>query len=525
MKKLQAWLPILFAFMLIIGMITGYSLRERVPVSQGFFETTRRSSIQEAMDLIRLHYVEPVPMDSLSDDAIKAILGHLDPHSIFIPARYLSEINEDLQGNFEGIGVEFQIIRDTVNVVHVLPGGPSAKAGVLPGDKFLKVGDSAVTNNGISSEKIKTLLRGGGGTKVSITFLRNTSLKIISVERGTIPIYSVDAAYMINDTTGFIHLNKFSGTSYEECMAAFEKLNKLGMKKLIFDLRNNGGGILGEAVDIADEFLSGDKLIVYTKGDKVPRVEYHCKRPGQFETGKLMMLVDEGSASASEVLSGAMQDWDRATIIGRRTFGKGLVQEQYNLTGGSALRLTVARYYTPSGRSIQKSYANGKTVYNDEVSERFHNGEVITDSVKTARGKAYKTSGGRKVYGGGGITPDIFVPFDTTGFSINMLPLFANQQFNNFIYRYYLQNRASLDSFKNAKDFTDRFHANVMTWKSLMDFVAENKIQLPVIPEKDKVEIEKRIKSYLGRQIWGMEGFYEVSNSWDLTVQKALQAN
>ena len=294
------------------------------------------------------------------------------------------------------------------------------------------------------------------------------------------------------------------------------------MKKLIFDLRGNGGGILEEAVDIADEFLSGDKLIVYTKGDKVPRVEYHCKRPGQFEEGKLVVLVDEGSASASEVLSGALQDWDRATIIGRRTFGKGLVQQQYDLTGGAALRLTVARYYTPVGRSIQKSYANGRAAYNDEVSERFHDGEVVTDTIKTIRGIAYKTSGGRTVYGGGGITPDIFVPFDTTGFSVDISKLFADQHFAQFVYQYYIDNKTLFDTYKNATDFSKRFQPNAETWKSLMDYVAENNIELPQLPEKDKAEIGKRIKAYLARQIWGMEGYYEVSNAWDLTVQKAL---
>jgi carboxyl-terminal processing protease len=523
MKKLQAWLPILFAIVLIIGMITGYKVRERLPLSQSFFATSKNSSLDEAVDLIRLHYVDPIATDSLTDDAIQAMLGHLDPHSIFIPARYLAEINEDLQGNFEGIGVEFQIIGDTVNVASVLKGGPSEKAGVLTGDQFLKVGDSVVAGNGITADRIKKLLRGEGGSAVSITFLRGISSKVLSVQRGTIPLYSVDAAYMINDSTGFIHLNKFSGTSYEECMAAFEKLKKLGMKKLIFDLRGNGGGILGEAVDIADEFLSGDKLIVYTRGDKVPRVEYHCKRPGQFEEGKLMMLVDEGSASASEVLSGAMQDWDRATIIGRRTFGKGLVQEQYNLTGGAALRLTVARYYTPVGRSIQKSYAKGRTAYNDEVLERFHNREVITDTAKGLHGTSYKTNGGRTVYGGGGITPDIFVPYDTTGFSTDVSPLFASQQFSKFTYLYFIRNKQLFDGYKNATDFSKRFQPDAATWKSLMDYVAANKIVLPSLPEKDKTEIGKRIKSYLARQIWGMEGYYEVSNAWDLTVQKALE--
>lgn len=523
MKRVQAWLPLLFAIVLVAGMVLGFALRERLPIGQGFFQPAERSSLQEALDLIRLHYVDPISTDSLNDDAIEAMLSHLDPHSVFIPARYLTEINEDLQGNFEGIGVEFQIIDDTVNVASVLKGGPSAAAGVQVGDRFLKVGDSLVAGNGINAERIKKLLRGPGSSTVTITFLRGKTPVTLPIRRGTIPLYSVDAAYMINDTTGFIHLNKFSGTSYEECMAAFEKLNRLGMKKLIFDLRGNGGGILSEAVDIADEFLSGDKLIVYTSGDKVPRVEYHCKRPGQFESGRLMVLVDEGSASASEVLSGALQDWDRATIIGRRTFGKGLVQEQYDLSGGAALRLTVARYYTPVGRSIQKSYANGREAYNDEVIERMHHGGLTSDSTSPTVGKVYTTSGGRKVYGGGGITPDIFVPFDTAALSSGWSPLFANQQFSAFIFQYYLRNRPRLDRFTGPAAFATGFEADESVWQQLVDFASARHIALPDATAEEKKEMSKKIKAYLARQIWGVEGYFQVANTWDLTVTKAVQ--
>jgi carboxyl-terminal processing protease len=523
MRKSQAWLPLVFALLLILGMITGYKLRERMPLTQGFFQRNQRSSLQETLDLIRLNYVDPVSTDSLADDAIEAMLTHLDPHSVFIPARYLQEVNEDLQGNFEGIGVEFQIINDTVNVVNVFPGGPSASAGMMIGDKFLKVGDSAVAGNGISSARIKSLLRGPGSSTVAIKVLSGSSTRVIRVVRGTIPLYSVDASYMVNDTTGFIHLNKFSSTSYEECMAAFEKLKARGMKKLIFDLRDNGGGILGEAVDIADEFLNEDKLIVYTQGLRQSKVEYHCKRPGLFEDGKLVILVDERSASASEVVAGAIQDWDRGTIIGRRTFGKGLVQEQFNLSGGAALRLTVARYYTPAGRSIQKSYANGKNAYDHELVERYTNGEVNhADTVKIAQGVAFKTKGGRTVYAGGGITPDIFVPIDTTGFIADVSPLFENQNFGKFIYQYYIQHKAEFDRYKSAAEFSSRYQPGVDELESLKRYVVSNKVDLAELPEKDRVEMAKRIKTWMARQIWGMPGYYEVSNVYDLTVQKAL---
>lgn len=523
MKKSQAWPPLVFGIVLVAGIMAGYKLRERMPFTQGFFDSGRPSSIQEVMDLIRQNYVDPVTTDSLGEDAINAMLAHLDPHSIYIPPRYLQEVNEDLQGNFEGIGVEFQIIDDTVHVVSVLKGGPSEKAGVMVGDKFLSVGDSLVAGNGITSARIKSLLRGPGASEAVILMLRDNAKKTITITRGTIPLYSVDAAYMIDDTTGFVHLNKFSSTSYEECMEAFEKLKKLGMRKLIFDLRDNGGGILGEAVDISDEFLSENKLIVYTKGQKQPKVDYNCKRPGQFEEGKLVIIVDEGSASASEVIAGAIQDWDRGTIVGRRTFGKGLVQEQFSLSGGAALRLTVARYYTPAGRSIQKPYEKGREAYHEEVLERFQNGEVVTDTTKHSEGVPYKTKGGRVVYGGGGITPDVFVPYDTAGFKSDVSPLFSEQRFSRFIYQHYVQNMADFKSYKDAGDFSKRYHPSEDTWKQLNRFIAEQNISLPALTIHDKEELNKRIKTWMARQIWGMPGYYEVNNVFDLTVQKSRQ--
>lgn len=512
----------LFALVLILGMLGGYALRERLPYAQGFFQSSQRNALQEVMDIIKTNYVDTVSADSLGEDAIEAMLARLDPHSVYIPAKYLQEKNEDLQGNFEGIGVEFQIIRDTVNVVQVLTGGPSAQAGVQVGDKFIAVGDSLIAGNGITTQRIKNLLRGPGASRVNLTLLSDGRVKKVEITRGTIPLYSVDAAYMVNDTTGYIHLNKFSSTSYEECMAAFEKLNRLGMKKLLFDLRGNGGGILSEAVDISDEFLSGEKLIVYTRGDKQERVDYRAKRPGQFESGELMVLVDEGSASASEVVAGAIQDWDRGTIIGRRTFGKGLVQEQYELGNGAALRLTVARYYTPSGRSIQRSYANGRSAYYDEVLGRFHDGTLQGDTIAVQHGKAYHTNGGRLVYGGGGIAPDVVVPFDTAGLSEEAASLFENQHFGKFIYQYYVSDKAFFDQFGNPKAFNARFEPNASTWARLVNYFRANNFEMPDLSAADRAELEKRIKSWMARQIWGTEGYYEVANTHDHTVSKAL---
>ncbi len=505
-------------------MRVGYRLRENIPNSQGFFSAAKRSSLQEVVDLVSRRYVDPIDTDTLADDAIQAMLTHLDPHSVFIPAVHLGAVNEDLQGNFEGIGVEFLIINDTVNVTNVSAGGPSEKAGLKLGDKFLKVGDSLVAGNRINGDKIKKLLRGEAGSKVAVTVLRQGRQVPAEITRGTIPLYSVDAAYLVDgSTTGLIHVSRFSGTTYREFMFSLEKLQKQGMKSLILDLRGNGGGILNEAVNMVDEFLDEDKLIVYTQGDKQERLDFKSKRPGLFEEGKLVILVDEGSASASEVIAGAIQDWDRGTIIGRRTFGKGLVQEQYNLSNGAALRLTVARYYTPAGRSIQKSYSNGRAAYQDEVAERFHSGEVIhPDTLNAVLGKPYKTKGGRTVYGGGGITPDVFVPFDTTSFTPAMGALFYDGKFTRFIYEYYMDRADYFNQFKTPLEFAKRYNDTTDAWERLTRFMSANNVSMDRIGEHDKTEIIKRIKTWMARQIWRMQGYYEVNNQYDQAVLRAL---
>lgn len=524
MKKLQIWLPVLFAIVLIVGMRIGYQLNRGSSTVHGLFNFHKKSQTQEVLDLINVKYVDTVQNELLNKTAIEAILSHLDPHSIYIPASNLRAVTEDLQGNFEGIGVEFQIIEDTIHFTNILENGPSEKAGLLAGDKLLYVEDSLVAGNGITVEGIKTLLRGPSGSTVNVKVNRQGSNVEFPITRGTIPLLSVDAAYMLNDTTGYIHLNKFSSTTYEEFMHALEKLQSEGMKKLIFDLRNNGGGILSEAVDILDEFISDNKLLVYTEGDKINKQEFKAKRPGLFEEGELIILVNESSASASEVIAGALQDWDRATIIGRRTFGKGLVQEQYQLSNGAALRLTVARYFTPSGRSIQKPYDNGKKFYQDEVLTRYQNGEMIhPDTVQHLKGEEYTTISGRKVYGGGGITPDVFVPIDTSGFTSDVRAFFEQQAFSRFIYQYYLQHQQQLRQYKTPSEFAEKFHATDETIKELYKHMLQLKIAPPILPPEDKEEMKFQIKAWLARQLFKLQGYYEVVNTRDKTILKALE--
>ncbi|MEJ7740973.1 MAG: S41 family peptidase [Chitinophagaceae bacterium] len=521
-KKLQIWLPLLFSLVMILGIMIGYKLRENIRTAKSFFHIDKRSPLQQVIDLIALKYVDPVNTDTLANEAIEQILSRLDPHSVYIPPLELEEVNEDLQGNFQGIGVEFHIFQDTVNVINVLPKGPSDKAGLLTGDQFLKVEDSMVAGRKMTPEKIKKMLRGPGASEVRVTMLRGKKQVDFTISRGRIPLPSIDAAYMINRQTGLIRINKFSQTTYKEFMEAMEGLQSKGLKKLILDLRGNGGGILNEAVEIADEFLSNDKLIVYTQGNKSAKEEYRCKRPGLFEEGPLILITDEGSASASEVLAGALQDWDRATIIGRRTFGKGLVQEQYDLADGSALRLTVARYYTPSGRSIQKSY-KGKGDYRQEILDRYNHGEFVNaDSNKIQHGKAYKTKSGRTVYSGGGIMPDIFVPFDTSSYSPTLTALNISATLTNFIYSYYIQHKEQFKTYRSAIDFATHFKQDEATWTELVSYAAKDSIYLSKLPVSEKIVVQRRMKALLARQPWRSEGFYQVLNLDDSVIKRAL---
>ncbi len=522
-KKINVWLPLLFSITMVAGMFLGYKMRDANPTKSFFFAEKRRP-FQEISDLIKNKYVDDINMDALMDTAIQSILNKLDPHSVFIPAEQLQGINEDLAGKFFGIGVEFNIFEDTINVLNVLKDGPGDKAGIKTGDKFLKVDDSLVAGTHITADKIKKLLRGDRGSKVTIEIVRNIEKKSISITRDAIPLKSVDASYMIDSKIGYIKLNKFSSQTYREFMESLTDLKKQGLQQLILDLRGNGGGVLEEATEIADEFLEGDKLITYTEGKHASKKEYRCRREGQFEKGSLAILCDEGSASASEVLMGALQDWDRAIIIGRRSFGKGLVQEQFNLSDGSALRLTIARYYTPIGRSIQRSYGLGEKAYYDEITRRFHDGETFSaDSVKYDKTQIFKTKAGKTVYGGGGISPDYFIPLDSGSISLTTAKIYAKGTISNFTYKYYLQNQSTLNAFKSTTDFNSRFVFSDTDWQYFTSFANKDSIALNTITTIEKSKLINTLKAALARQLWRTEGLYEVQNTTDNAVKKALE--
>ena len=522
-NKLKIWLPLLFSIVMIIGMMMGYKMRDAIP-GKSFFAVDRGSSIQEIIALLNNRYVDTINTKSLTDTAIQAILSKLDPHSIYIAAKDLQQINEEIKGSFYGIGIEFNMLNDSLNVINVLAGGPSDKAGLKTGDIILKAGDSVISGKKLSTDRIRSILRGPEESAIKLTLLRNGKQVITEVGRGDIPIVSVDVAYLLDSVTGYIKINKFSSQTYKEFMNSLLTLKKAGMKSLVLDLRGNGGGVLEEATEIADEFLEGDKLITYTEGIHIPKKEFRCRRQGQFEQGKLVILADEGSASASEVLMGALQDWDRATIVGRRSFGKGLVQEQYELKNGAALRLTVARYYTPIGRSIQRSYKEGTKSYYTSVYNRYSNGEMTSaDSVKNDTTKIYKSSKGKRLYAAGGISPDYFVAADTSKISLTVSKIYSRGTLADFGYRYYKQHPQEFTAYKNSLSFVEKFVIKDPQWKFFESLAAKDSIQLTSISPKEKISIEKILKSSLARQLFRTEGYFESINVDDEFIKKALE--
>lgn len=531
LARLNIWLPLLFAIVLVAGMLIGMRLQLETPSAmkdiQGTLSTdhAKYSKIEELLRYIEAKYVDNVDRDKLMDEAINSILKQLDPHSTYISSDQLREVNEQLEGNFEGVGIEFMILDDTVVVVAPLAGGPAEAAGVLAGDKIVAVEDSVIAGNGITSSGVMDLLRGEKGSKVKIEVVRGSELKVrrFAIIRDEIPMNSVDVAYMINSNTGYIKINRFSATTYEEFMKNLEKMvEKQGMKDLVIDLRHNPGGYLQQATNILSQlFRDKDKLLVYTEGRSVSRSDYESSGKAFFEVQNIVVLIDEGSASASEILAGALQDHDRAYIVGRRSFGKGLVQEQYNLRDGSALRLTVARYYTPSGRSIQKPYSDLEK-YEADVLERYNSGELSNENrVAIADTTKYYTTTGRVVFGGGGITPDVFVPIDTVLFNEYYLAL--RQQAAEFAYRYLQQHRAQF-KYNSIERFKNQYQVSDNTLYELVQHAAKNGVakdvsQLAVV----KKEIKLFIKAQFARLLFHDEGFFSVINDEDPEVQKALE--
>ncbi|MDD3667825.1 MAG: S41 family peptidase, partial [Bacteroidales bacterium] len=424
------------------------------------------------LNMIRYYYAEKPDMKKIVEKGIVNMLKELDPHSVYISKEDVDKMNEPLVGNFDGVGISFQIMKDTIYVVDVIRGGPSEKVGVMPGDKIVKVDDKIATGDTIKTDWVFKNLRGVKGTKVKITIERKGRKEpiVFDIIRDKIPITSVDTWFMLDKTLGYIRLDRFAQNSQSEVLEAIKDLKKQGMKELIFDLRGNGGGYLDVAFKLSDEFLDDEKLIVYTEGVSSPRYDFKSQSKGEFEKGKLVILIDETSASASEIVSGAIQDWDRGVIVGRRSFGKGLVQRPFNLPDGSQIRLTTSRYYTPSGRCIQKPWDDGLDSYYNDYMKRYQHKELITpDSIKFPDSLKYTTSNGRIVYGGGGIMPDVFVPIDTSRASDYLINLRSKGIFNNFTMQWVDDNRTT---FLKQNPTFDDFNKTYPSLNLMKEFTA-----------------------------------------------------
>lgn len=523
-KKIPLYLPIVLALVLVGGMYLGIKLsnNESVGILQG---NKSGNKIDNLINYLNDNYVDTVNRDKLYQQAIEGMLQGLDPHSSYIPAEDFSGVNDPMMGGFEGIGVEFRIEKDTIVIVNTIPLGPSERVGIKGGDRIVKVGTKVVAGKKITNPQVMKLLKGEKGTKVSISVFRRGTKGLIdfSIIRDHIPINSVDIAYMIEPGVGYIKLNKFAESTIDEFDQSLQKLLKSGMKKLILDLRGNPGGIMQAAIHISDQFLTNGKLIVYTQGLHSSKESAVAKGNGLFEKQPLVILIDEGSASAAEILAGAIQDNDRGLIIGRRSFGKGLVQQQLSFKDGSAVRITIARYYTPTGRCIQRSYKNGTEEYYNDYYKRMTDGELTNaDSNKFNNALKYKTPGGRTVYGGGGIMPDIFIPVETS---------------KNFRYYNALNNKGVI--FEYAFELTDNLRKEYSKNMSFEKFNASFKVTPDMFAdlikrgEKDSVKYDAMgakqmqgrigllLKAYIARNFYGDSGFFPILLEDDKTFDKA----
>ena len=473
-------------------------------------------------------YVDKVDEDKLVEEAIIKMLAQLDPHSTYNNAEEVKKMNEPLQGNFEGIGVQFQMIEDTLLVIQPVSNGPSEKVGILAGDRIVAVNDSAIAGVKMSTEDIMKRLRGPKGSKVNLTIVRRgvQDPLVFTVKRDKIPILSLDASYMIQPKIGYIRVNRFGATTAEEFKKAMKSLQQQGMKDLILDLQGNGGGYLNAAIDLANEFLKQKELIVYTEGRAARRSDFFAKGTGNFKNGRLIILVDEYSASASEIVTGAIQDWDRGVVVGRRTFGKGLVQRPIDLPDGSMIRLTIARYYTPSGRSIQKPY-DSTVDYNKDLIERFNHGELMNaDSIHFPDSLKYKTHKlGRTVYGGGGIMPDYFVPLDTTRYTDYYLALRDKGAIVQMNIKLIDRHRA--EWLKKYKNF-DRFYKDFEISSKMLDELVELGKTMGAEYNEEQFQtalplIKTQLKALIARDLWDMNEYFRVINDLSDSMKKALE--
>lgn len=519
-------MPLIVAITLILGVWLGIKLQSRRLASILPVQVINRNKLDMVISLVEGNYVDTVNSRKIIEDAIPEVLKQLDPHTVYIPAKEMQGVTEEMSGNFGGIGVQFSIQNDTVMVIDVISGGPSQKLGIRAGDRIVRVEDSTLVGKNVKNELVFKKLRGPKGTKVKVGIWRKGLPDLLSfnITRGDIPINSVDVSYMIDNKTGYMKVGRFAEKTYDEYMAAMAKLENAGAEQMIIDLRGNPGGILSIVIRMVSEMLDKNELIVYTVGRTQPKREFATEGRGKYFGKRVVVLVDEYSASASEIFAGAIQDNDRGTIIGRRTFGKGLVQQPYGLNDGSVIRLTVARYYTPSGRNIQKSYLKGTDDYYADITRRYVHGEFEQkDSIHMADTAKYYTRLKRVVYGGGGIMPDIFIPADTTGNSSYLFKLMQKGLIYQYAFDYADKHREELSHLKTGAEF-----ANLLRKRSVLNeflqYAGKNGVPNDEagIKASGKI-IETQLMAYISRNIIGEEGFYSIISSIDNTLLEALK--
>lgn len=525
-SSFQINLPLIIFSTLAGGILLGATMANPVG-SNGSTVLDGISKIKEIFLQIDQNYVDEVDNDKIVNHAITGMLEELDPHSTYIPAKDLEMVSSELKGNYEGVGIQFNIFKDTLYVVAPLSGGPSEAAGIQSGDKIIAVDGDNIAGVKLTNRQVHELLRGEKGSEVEVSILRKSEKEPLKFKiiRDKIPQFSVEATYMIDDEIGYIKVSRFSATTYTEFKEALDKLNSQGMTKLVLDLQDNPGGYMDRAISIADEFLNDNALIVYTKGkEKRYNSEARAIKEGTFEDRPLIVLINEGSASASEIVSGAIQDNDRGLIVGRRSYGKGLVQLPIPLKDGSELRLTISRYYTPSGRSIQKPFGDNLDDYRHETQERYLNGEYFSaDSIEFVDSLKYTTTNGRIVYGGGGIMPDYFIPLDTTYQTDYLNKLFYSNSLRQYSFDYFEKNKQMLEAME-LKDFIENFKVT----DQMIDEMNKLAIDNGMVADWSQVErsrylVDIYLKAYIAQNIWNNEGFYPIFNQQNEILQGALK--
>ena len=527
-RDYSAWLPLAIAISVIVGIVVGIFMGN--PFSSSRYSTQSDRKLNTILNLISQEYVDDsIKTNDLIEMSIPAILANLDPHSSYLSARDLVAAQEELNGSFSGIGVSFQMMNDTIVVLEVIPGGPSDRAGLMAGDKIVTIEDSTYVGSQVDANKVREKLRGTKGSKVKVGIARDGSAKLLNftITRGDIPMNSVDASYMIDKTTGYVKVSQFGRNTFNEFVNALNALKNEGAKRFIIDLRGNGGGYLEIAIMMINQFLPSNRLIVSTKGRyRRDETTAYSDGNGQFQTEELVVLIDEFSASASEIFAGAIQDNDRGLIIGCRSFGKGLVQKQFDLPDKSAIRLTIAKYYTPSGRCIQKPYNNGESAYQKDILDRYSNGELYSkDSIKIDKSKIFLTSTGRKMYGGGGIIPDIFVPRDTSGFSSYYAAVAGAGLIQEYALSYVTSHRAEHNKMNDYKQLMRNLPANDVILNDFVKYAANKGIPARwyYIHQSQDI-ITSLLKALIARDILGQSAYYPIINRSDVTIETALKA-